>query len=235
MRRDPNELLRGPGTGWGRRRDSGGGSVQWLRARSMRILSSVEPRQIRGRQIDLARRDFQRLAGVLFVAHVEFDRLPAGGGVHDHLPRSQRRRQRNADHRHPGRTVLDHQGAVSVGVHIGQGRAAGIEAQDLDAARHGILVRQTRGRRQRRILRQEQCARDQQEQGARDTERAAHAHEGEGAAGRSRGAGRHAAHHEAPSTLARTLPRASRASMRVPGFASAALRRMSPPSRLTMA
>ena len=37
----PNELLRGPGTGCGRRSDSGGGSVQWLNAWSMRIFSAL--------------------------------------------------------------------------------------------------------------------------------------------------------------------------------------------------
>src|SRR5882762_5559614 len=39
--RERNELLRGPGTGCGMRRDSGGGAVHRLKAWSMRIFSSL--------------------------------------------------------------------------------------------------------------------------------------------------------------------------------------------------
>ncbi len=102
----------------------------------------VDARKIRGRQIDLARRHFQGLAGVPLVAYRKFDGLSATGSVHDHLACSQRCRQRDADYRNPLRIVLKYQCAMPVRVDVGQGRAGGIQLQDLDPARHGILIGQ---------------------------------------------------------------------------------------------
>ena len=82
---------------------SGGGSLQWFSASIDATRVLVDSRQIRGRQIDLPRRDLERLAGVALVAHGEFEiaadrrrsrtvtcRGPSGAD------------ERNADHRDPG-------------------------------------------------------------------------------------------------------------------------------------
>jgi hypothetical protein len=107
-------------------------------------LIQVDLRKVGGRQIDLARRNGEVLADVVLVVHCKFYFLPAAGLAHDHLAHSERRRQWDSDHRHPARAVLNDQRAVPVGIDIGHRGAHGIEAKDLDAAGHRILLRQIR-------------------------------------------------------------------------------------------
>ena len=187
--------------------------LQWLNACSMRDFLAIDAFQIRGRQIDLARRHLERLAGVVLVADREI-RSPACRWCSCTITcRSpERRRQRDADHRHPTRTVLNHQCAMPVGVDIGHGRRRWTSRRRiLTPPGTGILVRQVDA------------------QGGRAARRAARS------ARRWTRMRRESRASRRPSTLARILPAARRASMIVPGLASAALRRMSPPSRLTMA
>src|ERR1700728_2136666 len=110
---------------------------------------------------------------------------------------------------------------MSVRLDVGHRGTRGIEPDDFDASRHRIFMRQIEALTEGRAPRGErETAGDQGPRGA------------------SRpwtGAAELAWDHDAPSTLARTLPCASRASMTVPGVTSAALRRISPPSTLTMA
>ena len=99
-------------------------------------------------------------------------------------------RQRDADHRDPGSAVPDDQGAVPVGLDVGRDVAGGLEPQELDAARHCVLVRQFAG-----LARRAAAASSRQ---------------------RARASARDAAV-TSSWTLARIRPCASRASMSVPG------------------
>jgi len=56
----------------------------------------VDPRKIRRRQIDLARRNLERLLAYCLFADRKFELLPGAGFAHDHLPHPQLRRQRDA-------------------------------------------------------------------------------------------------------------------------------------------
>jgi hypothetical protein len=102
----------------------------------------IGARQVRGREVHLAGRHLERLAGIFFVADVKLKILAAAGAAHDDMMRPERRTQGDADQREPRAAVLDHQGAVSVGLDIRNGTAGRFQRQEFDSSRHGTLVRQ---------------------------------------------------------------------------------------------
>jgi hypothetical protein len=105
---------------------------------------------------------------------------------------------------------------MSISLDIGRRCPGGVQAQDLDAAGHGILARQ--------VYRAAALGGYEERSDGNERER-----------GPPAGGGEDNADHGGPSILARMLPRASLASIIVPGFAAAGSRRIPPPSTLTMA
>ncbi len=144
IRRMPNELLRTPGDGLRQAQASGGGiASSGSSACSMRIFSRLTRARSAFGQIDLARRDLEGLAGVLLVADREFELLPASASLRTITCRApQRRRQRDADHRHPCRPSCDHQCAVAVDFDIGHGAAGSSSRKILTPPGTATLVRQ---------------------------------------------------------------------------------------------
>src|SRR5271165_2335953 len=102
---------------------------------------------------------------------------------------------------------------MAIGFDLRRRGALRIEPDDFDPTRHGVFLGQIETRRRRHAA-GERHASEHENQTERDAHRAAQVES---------------------STLARSRPRARRASMMDPGLASAAARKISPASVLTMA